>query len=91
MATKKILQIGPYTNPDFGQVVYFNVTLLVEFIFALQGIGIILLWTHLRKIPKVVPIMVIVVLWLTPIGKTILFLLGLADLFFGLRKRISSK
>lgn len=71
-----------------GTLVMVNVNILFEFTFALQGISLLFLWTHLKKVAKAVPVIATILLWFLPAGMTLLFIAGLADLFVGLRKRI---
>ena len=65
-----------------------NINVLVEMIFSLQGISFIMLFCFTKKIPKIVPVIGIVILWMFPVGKTVLFTLGLLDLLMNFRAKI---
>lgn len=71
-----------------GEVVMVNVNILFEFTFALQGISLFFLWTHMKKLSKAVPVIVTIIIWFLPAGMTLLFIAGIVDLFIGLRRRI---
>ncbi|MEG0662779.1 MAG: DUF2232 domain-containing protein, partial [Anaerovoracaceae bacterium] len=71
-----------------ADIVSINVNLIFEFTFALQGISLVLFGCHMRKIPKAIPVILIIVLWVLTIGKTVLFVLGIADLLLNLRSKM---
>ena len=73
-----------------GDVVMVNVNILFEFTFALQGISLLFLWTHMKKQARAVPVIITILLWFLPGGMTFLFIAGIVDLFIGLRGRIKS-
>lgn len=68
-----------------------NVDILFEFTFALQGISLIFFTAHIKHIVKVFPVILIIVLIIVPIGKTFLFIIGIADLILGLKGRVKPK
>lgn len=74
-----------------GEVVVLNINVLFSFTFGIQGISLILLWGHLRKKPKAMPILIVILLWIVPLGRIGLLFLGIGDLFFGLRQKITPK
>jgi len=74
-----------------GDMILANVNTLFEFTFALQGMSLLLLVSHLKKVPKAIPIIVLVVLWLTSIGQSLMFITGILDLIIDLRKRVSAR
>ncbi|MEA4922349.1 MAG: DUF2232 domain-containing protein [Eubacteriaceae bacterium] len=74
-----------------GEFLLANVNILFQFTFALQGMALAFHFSYLKRIPKVVPVIVVIVLWLTSIGHLILFFAGILDLFLGLKKRIKGR
>ncbi len=67
----------------------FNLEMLFTFVFSIQGLAAVFYFGHRRRIPKFVVLLVSVIFFTTWIGQTFLFLLGLTDLVFDLRKRFS--
>lgn len=76
---------------SFGNTLTGNVDMLFEFTFGLQGMSLILLFFHMKKVPKAVPVLIVIICWLTSLGQNILFFVGLIDIMFGLRRRIKSR
>lgn len=67
-----------------------NVNYVFDFAFSLQGISVILMLAHMKRLPKVAGVIAAVVLWLTSIGKSILVILGMVDMIMGLKMRIQA-
>lgn len=65
-----------------------NINVLVEMIFSLQGISFIMLFCFTKRIPKAIPVIGIIIIWMFPVGKTVLFTLGLLDMLMNFRGRI---
>lgn len=74
-----------------GDLVMLNVQNIFEAAFALQGTSLLLMFFFMKKIPKGVGPVLAIFAWLMPMGKSVLFLLGIADIMFGLRTRISQR
>lgn len=74
-----------------GEFILLNVNVLFEFTFALQGMALIFLFAYMKRIPKVVPVIVLIIMWFTSIGQMIMFFAGIVDLLLGLRKRIKPR
>lgn len=66
-----------------------NINALVQAIVALQGISLIFIFFYLRRINRIVPFLISVLLWILPMGRTILFVLGVMDLLMNMRGRMS--
>lgn len=71
-----------------GTIALININLLIESVFALQGISVVFYFFHLKQKPPILAILVTVLLWLVPFGKDILFVGGFVDVILGLKKRI---
>ena len=74
-----------------GDLVMVNIENLFQAAFALQGTSLLLMFCFMKRIPKGLAGMVAVLAWIIPFGKSILFLMGIADIMFGLRIRIGAK
>ena len=76
---------------EVGQPLYANINVLFDLVFSLQGIAVVFMFFHFKKAPQVVSVIVSGIMWLTSFGRMFLVLLGMADLFFGLRIRMGAK
>lgn len=79
------------TDMQGADVMMLNVENLFEIAFALQGTSFFLMFLHIKKIPKGVAVGLVLLAWLLPYGKSILFLAGIGDIMFGLRGRIAPR
>lgn len=74
-----------------GEMMYANVNLLFDLVFSIQGIAVVFMFFHFKKAPQAVSVIVSGIMWATSIGKTFLVLLGMADLFLGVRGWVAAK
>lgn len=70
-------------------LIMFNLEMLFTFIFSIQGLAAVFYFGYRKRVPKIVLLLFSVIFFTTWIGQTFLFLLGLTDLVFDLRKRFS--
>jgi uncharacterized protein YybS (DUF2232 family) len=82
--------VGLTGFPD-GDLVMLNVQNIFEAAFALQGTSLLLMFFFMKKVPKGLGPVLAILAWILPMGKSVLFLLGIADIMFGLRTRISQR
>ena len=82
--------VGLTGFPD-GDLVMINVQNIFEAAFALQGTSLLLMFFFMKKVPRGLGPVLAIVAWIFPMGKSVLFLLGIADIMFGLRTRISQR
>ena len=68
-----------------------NIQNLFEAAFALQGTSFLLMLFLMKRVPKGISAVVAILAWIVPFGKSLLFLMGIADIILGLRLRIVSK
>lgn len=68
---------------------YANINVLFDLVFSLQGIAVVLMFCHLKRVPSAVGIIAVIVLWSTVFGEMMLILLGLFDLMIGIRSRMT--
>lgn len=72
-------------------MVYMNIDFLFNFMFSLQGVAVVLMFCHMKRIPKAIGIIAAVVLWMTYFGRMALLIIGMLDLVFGIKKRIKGR
>ena len=72
-------------------MVYMNIDFLFNFMFSLQGVSVVLMFCHMKRIPKAIGIIAAVILWMTYFGRMALLIVGLIDLVFGIKKRIKGR
>lgn len=79
------------TGVPGGDLVLINVQSIFEAAFALQGTSLLLMFFFMKKTPRGLGPALAIFAWLMPMGKSILFLLGVGDIMLGLRTRISQR
>lgn len=72
-------------------MVYMNIDFLFNFMFSLQGVSVVLMFCHMKRIPKAIGIIAAVILWMTYFGRMALLIIGMIDLIFGIKKRIQGR
>ena len=72
-------------------MVYMNIDFLFNFMFSLQGVSVVLMFCHMKRIPKAIGIIAAVILWMTYFGRMALLIIGMIDLVFGIKKRIQGR
>lgn len=72
-------------------MVYLNIDFLFNFMFSLQGISVVFMFCHMKRIPKVIGVIAAVILWMTYFGRMALLIIGMIDLVFGIKKRIQGR
>ncbi len=80
--------IGSFTLGEVGGTVYINVSLLIRFVFALQGMAVVVTFLMAKRSPGAVAIIAGIVIYILPFGSMVLTLLGIAESIVGLRRRI---
>lgn len=76
--------------PD-GDLVMLNIQNIFEAAFALQGTSLLLMFFFMKKVPRGLGPVLAILAWVIPMGKSVLFLLGIIDIMLGLRTRISQR
>lgn len=79
------------SESEMGEMLFANFSALFDLVFVLQGIAVVLMFFHFKKIPQAIAVVVSGFMVITSIGKTFIVLLGMADMFFGLRMRMGSR
>lgn len=76
------------SGSTFGTAVYANVNYIFDFAFLLQGISVVFMFAHLKRIPKIAAVIVIVIALCSNICRMLLVLAGMFDLITGIKTRI---
>jgi len=69
------------------ELIMFNLELVFTFLFSVQGLAVVFYFGYLKKIPQIITLIVAGIFFFTWLGQSFLFLLGLTDLVFDIRKR----
>lgn len=91
MAMYLLAWVMTQTSMTADDTLYLNIDLLFDLVFSLQGISVVLMFTHLRRWPKATGIIAVIAIWITSFGQMMLVLLGLVDLMMGIKGRIRGK
>ena len=67
---------------------YMNISIIFEFVIAVQGLGFVFLLFDLKKIPKVFAVLIGIVGMATSFGRMTLFVVGALDYMINMRGRI---
>ncbi len=76
---------------EVGTTIYINVSLLIRFLFALQGIAVVITFLTAKRTPVALAVTISIIIYLLPFGSMLLTLLGIAEAIVGLRRRIQIK
>lgn len=79
------------SEASVGEMMYTNINLLFDLVFSLQGVSVVLMFFHLKKAPKIIGVIAIIIMWITSIGRMFLMLIGMADLIMGLKIRLGGR
>lgn len=79
------------SEAKMGEIMYANFSMIFDLVFVLQGIAVVFMFFHFKKVPQVVSVIACVCMCVSSFGKTFMVLLGMADIFFGLRARMGSR
>lgn len=71
------------------ELIMVNVQMIFGFLFSIQGLSFVFYYGKLRRVPKFVLILISAILVITSIGQLALFMTGLMDIAFDMRKRFS--
>ena len=74
-----------------SDMLYLNVSAMFDFAFCIQGISVIFMFFHMKRIHKAAPVAVSVALWITFIGQNILLIMGMVDMIMNLKLIIQMK
>lgn len=72
-------------------IILMNINALFDFAFCLQGISVIFMFCHTRKIPRAIPGVLMVLVLVFGLLKGVVMLLGFVDLLFGLKYRMKQR
>ncbi|WP_019157209.1 YybS family protein [Robertmurraya massiliosenegalensis] len=89
-----VLLVSLMLNPEQGTFLYtasMNLSFILQFFMVIQGLAFIFYFSHVKEMPKFIPILVAVFTFIFPILLYIVRILGIIDLGFDLRKRVAEK
>lgn len=86
-----VMLILSTTEAFEGSIILMNVNMLFDIAFCLQGISVIFMLCHTRRIPRVIPAVLMVLILVFGLCRNIVMLLGFVDLLFGLKYRMKQK
>ena len=73
---------------SMGSEIYVNVSLILQFLFAVQGIAVVVTFLNSKRIPNAVSILLCIIIYSLPYGNFVLNLIGVIEILFGLRRRM---
>lgn len=76
---------------EVGAMLFLNFSALFDLVFVIQAIAVVLMFFHFKKVPQIVAVLICIVMCVTSFGKAVMVLLGMTDLFFGLRMRMGGR
>ena len=79
------------SEAKMGEIIYANFSTIFDLVFVLQAIAVVFMFFHFKKVPQVVSVIACACMCVSSFGKTFMVLLGMADMFFGLRARMGSR
>lgn len=71
-----------------GEMLFANINTLFNFVFCLQGISLLFMLCYIKKAPKGIAVIIILLLMFSGTGKMVLMILGFADLIFRLKEKM---
>lgn len=86
-----VLLVLSQTDAFADSIIMMNVNMLFDMAFCLQGISVIFMFCHTRRIPRIIPAVLMVLILVFGVGRNIVMLLGFVDLLFGLKYRMKQK
>lgn len=89
-----VLIASLFFNPEEGTFWYtalINLAFVLQFFMVLQGLSLIYYFSYQKSYPKALPIIITVLTFLVPFFLSIVRILGIIDLGFDFRKRISER
>ena len=74
-----------FAGIGIGEIAVMNINILVNTVISIQAMGLIFFVTYVKQRPKIFAVIITLCLWLIPMGKSILFIIGIFDLLLNLR------
>ncbi|MCI8631661.1 MAG: DUF2232 domain-containing protein [Firmicutes bacterium] len=74
-----------------GMQIYMNISVIFEFVIAVQGLGFVFLIFDMKKIPKAFAVVVGIIGMATSFGRMILFAVGAFDYMINMRGRMARR
>ena len=68
-----------------GESIFLNINYLFDMVFCIQGASVIFMYFDLKRVPKAVPVILIIFLWNAYLLRELVVIIGIMDLIFGLK------
>jgi uncharacterized protein YybS (DUF2232 family) len=81
-------------KPEAGSYLHtalWNLAYILQILLVVQGLAFVYFFSYIKALPKAIPIIVTVLLFIAPLVLYIIRILGIIDLGFDLRKRLYKK
>lgn len=75
----------------FGEAVYLNINFIFDFAFILQGMSVVFMFVYLKRMPKAVAVIVIIIALSNNICRMLLVLIGMFDLIIGIKAKMKGR
>lgn len=86
-----LAMLASYLKIVDEKVLLANIQIIMVYTFAIQGLAVTVWYMHRRSLVKVVRIMIFVFIILSSIGTYMLFMLGIIEVAFQIRRRIEAR
>lgn len=90
MAMYVIAYIMTSTDIMPNDLLYINMNGVFDFVFTIQGISVILMLFHMKRLPKALAYVVTIFIWGTAVGRWLLVFVGMFDVILGLKFRMQN-
>ncbi len=80
--------IASFVLGSTGQIIYGNVSTVVEFLFIVQGMAVIVYFLTAKRVPNALAVAIAVFIYFLPFASLVLMILGVVEAIFGVRRRI---
>ena len=90
MAMYLIAYIMTSTDIMPNDLLYINMNGVFDFVFTIQGISVVLMLFHMKRLPKPLAYVVVIFIWGIAIGRWLLVFIGMFDVILGLKFRMQN-
>lgn len=73
-----------------NDLLYVNMSGIFDFVLTLQGMSVVLMLFHMKRLPKVLGYVVVIFIWGISIGRWLLVFIGMFDIILGLKVRMQN-
>ena len=77
-----------FAGISIGEVAVMNINVLINTVISIQAMGLIFFVTYVKRRPRILAIVLSGLMWIFPMGRMGLFMIGLFDLLLNIRGKI---